>query len=103
MAHVIGEKCVGERYAQCVAACPVEAIHPGEYKGEPFMTIDPDVCISCGACKSQCPLDSIYEDESQAGEWAAINKQLAPSCKDNPAPTARPANDAPKKPGHKLR
>ena len=103
MAHVIGEKCVGERYAQCVAACPVDAIHPGTYKGEPFMTIDPDLCITCGACKPSCPLDSIYEDESLAGEWAAINKELAPSCKANPIPAPRPATEAPKKPDHKLR
>ena len=34
MTFVIGEKCLGERYATCVSVCPVDCMHPGEYKGE---------------------------------------------------------------------
>ena len=43
MPYVINEKCLGERYASCVAVCPVDCIYPGEYKGEEFMVIDPVV------------------------------------------------------------
>lgn len=106
MASVIGESCLGERYGQCLSACPVDAIYPGTYKGEVFMVIDPDVCISCGACKPQCPVDAIFDNEDEAGEWAALNKKLAAEFKNNPKladSDIRPANDPPKKPNHKLR
>jgi len=103
MSYVIAEPCLGEQYAQCVAACPVECIYPGTHKGEPFMVIDPETCISCGACKPACPVDAIVESEDQAGEWAAVNKEMAPQWKNNPKGAVRPANDPPKKPNHKLR
>jgi len=102
MAYVIAEKCLGEQYAQCVSACPVECIYPGPYKGEPFMVIDPELCISCGACQAQCPVLAIVENEEAAPEWAKINKELAPQFKSNPKVEPRPATDQPKKPGHKL-
>ena len=61
MPYVITEKCLGERYATCVAVCPVDCIYPGEYKGEEFMVIDPIVCIDCGACLPECPIEAIVE------------------------------------------
>jgi ferredoxin len=102
MAYVIAEKCLGEQYAQCVSACPVECIYPGNYKGEPFMVIDPELCISCGACQPQCPVLAIVENEDAAPDWAKVNKELALQFKSNAKVTPRPANDPPKKPGHKL-
>ena len=30
VSYVITGKCLGERYATCVAVCPVDCIHPGE-------------------------------------------------------------------------
>ncbi len=33
MSYVITEKCLAERYAVCATVCPVECIHPGNYKG----------------------------------------------------------------------
>lgn len=103
MAYVITEKCLGEQYAQCVAACPVDSIYPGEYKGEPFMVIDPDICISCGACQPQCPILAIVDNEDADPAYAAINKELAPKFKDNPKiENPRPADDPPKKAGNKL-
>jgi NAD-dependent dihydropyrimidine dehydrogenase PreA subunit len=102
MASVITEICLGEQYAACVAACPVDAIYPGTYKGELFMVIDPDTCISCGSCIPQCPIKAIVESEDLSPEWAKVNKELAPQFKNNPKVEPRPANDPPKKPGHKL-
>jgi len=103
MAYVVGEKCLGEQYAQCVSACPVECMYPGEYKGEKFLVIDPELCINCGACQPQCPLLAIFDSEDTAGpEWTAANKELTPKFKSNPKVEPRPANDPPKKPGHKL-
>ncbi len=102
MAHVINEKCLGEVYAACVDVCPVECIHPGEYKGEKMMIIDPDVCIDCGVCLPECPIGAIVGSVDESPEWAVINKDLTPTFKVNPKVTPRPPNDPPHKPGNKL-
>ncbi|MFH2202400.1 MAG: ferredoxin family protein [Elusimicrobiota bacterium] len=102
MAHVINEKCLGEVYAACVDVCPVDCIYPGEYKGETFMVIDPEVCIDCGVCLPECPIGAIAGSEDEGGDWAGINAELAPQYKDNAKVTPRPPNDPPKKPDNKL-
>ena len=98
MSYVITGKCLGERYATCVAVCPVDCMHPGEYKGEQFLIIDPDECIDCGACLPECPIDAIVETEDQSPEWAEINKELTPEFKGHAPVEPRPANDPPRKP-----
>ena len=102
MAHVINEKCLGEVYAACVDVCPVECIHPGDYKGEKFMIIDPDVCIDCGVCLPECPIGAIVGSVDESPDWAVVNKDLTPTFKVNPKVTPRPPNDPPHKPGNKL-
>ena len=102
MTYVITEKCLGERYATCVASCPVECIHTGEYKGEPFMIIDPEVCIDCGACLPECPIGAIVETGDQDPEYTKINAELTPTFKGNEPVPERPRNDPPKKPTNKL-
>jgi ferredoxin len=67
------------------------------------MIIDPEECIDCGACLPECPIEAIVETEEESPEWAAINKELTPQYKGNPAVTPRAANDPPRKPGNKLR
>jgi ferredoxin len=102
MAYVIGEKCLGERYAVCATVCPVECIHPIDHKGEQFMIIDPEVCISCGLCLPECPVGAIVASESEDPAYAQVNKDLTPAAKNNPAAPERAKNDPPKKPGNKL-
>ncbi len=103
MSYVITDKCLGEQYAQCVDSCPVDCIYPGDYKGEVFMVIDPELCINCGACLPQCPILAIVENEDSAPEYAEINKQLFPEFKNNPKiENLRPQNDPPRKPENKL-
>ncbi|HBL18409.1 MAG: hypothetical protein A2X36_14440 [Elusimicrobia bacterium GWA2_69_24] len=102
MPHVINEKCLGEVYATCAEVCPVDAIHPGQYQGEAFMTIDPDTCIDCGVCLPECPIGAIVGSTDDSPEWAKINAELAPQFKSNPKAPVRPANDPPRKPGNKL-
>jgi ferredoxin len=102
MTYVITEKCLGERYGLCVEVCPVECIHPGEYKGEEFMVIDPDECIDCGACVPACPIAAIAESADEDPEWAKINADLTADYKNNPPVEARAANDPPRKPTNKL-
>lgn len=102
MSYVIVEKCLGERYATCVAVCPVDCIYPGEHKGEEFMVIDPDVCITCGACLPECPVGAIVESEDYDPEYAKVNAELSPEFQGNDKVPERPRDDPPRKPGNEL-
>lgn len=102
MPHVILEKCLGEVYAACVEVCPVDCFHPGDYKGQKFMIIDPEVCIDCGVCLPECPIGAIVGSVDESPEWAKINAELTPQFKNNPKAPLRPPNDPPHKPENKL-
>jgi ferredoxin len=102
MPYVITEKCLGERYASCVAVCPVDCIHPGDYNGETFMIVDPETCIDCGQCLPECPINAIVASVDEAPEYAKINADLTPTFKENPKVEERSKTDPPKKPGNKL-
>ena len=102
MAYVITEKCLSEQYGDCAEVCPVDCIYPGDYKGEVFMVIDPEVCIDCDACVPACPIDAIVASPDIDPEYAKINADLSPQFKGNAKITPRPPGDAPRKPGNKL-
>jgi len=102
MAYVIDERCLGEQYAQCVEVCPVDCIYAGDHNGEPFMVIDPEICITCGACVPVCPVGAVLESEELNAEYAKLNAELSPQWKDNPKVTPRPSDEPPRKPHHKL-
>jgi ferredoxin len=59
VAFVITSPCIGEKAADCVETCPVDAIHEGEDQ----YYIDPDTCIDCGACEAVCPVSAIYMED----------------------------------------
>jgi ferredoxin len=99
MTFVITEKCLGERYATCMQVCPVYCIYPAEYEGKVFAVIDPELCIDCGACIPECPVEAIIEDPAESPKWAKVNEDLAPKFKDAPVPGPRPATDPPRR-GH---
>ena len=63
MTHVITRLCL--RDSGCVDVCPVECIVPGNPTDKyPMYYIDPDQCIDCGACITECPFGAIFvEDE----------------------------------------
>ncbi len=84
----------------CVEVCPVDCIHPGEYRDEVFMVIHPDNCIDCELCKPACPIDAIVETEEESPEWAEINAELAPDWEDHEAVQMRERDDPPRKPGN---
>ena len=77
MAFVITQPCIGVCDASCVEVCPVDCIHgplPAEEidrlkaAGEEAklagiqLYIDPQICIDCGACEPECPVDAIFDE-----------------------------------------
>ncbi|MBU0600868.1 MAG: ferredoxin family protein [Gammaproteobacteria bacterium] len=58
MTYVVTEACVRCKYTDCVDVCPVECFH----EGPDFLVINPDGCIDCGVCVTECPVGAIYAD-----------------------------------------
>ncbi|MCP4593593.1 MAG: ferredoxin family protein [bacterium] len=65
MAHIVAEPCIKCKYTDCVAVCPVDCFH----EGVNFLVIDPETCIDCGLCVSECPTDAIFTDEDLPDKW----------------------------------
>jgi ferredoxin len=57
----------------------VECIIPGDPVEEyPWMYIDPDTCIDCGACVPECPYEAIFpEDEVPIAYEAAGGEYIS--------------------------
>ena len=76
MTHVVTSACVDHKYQDCVAVCPVDAFR----EMENYLVIDPDDCIDCAACVSECPVDAIYADDDLPDEfiyWLDKNEEEA--------------------------
>lgn len=76
MTHVVTDACVGCKYTDCVAVCPVECFH----EGPNFLVIDPEVCIDCGVCIPECPVEAIVDQKdlpANQSEYLEINARLA--------------------------
>lgn len=70
MPHVITGLCL--RDAGCAAVCPVECIVPGNPQEKyPWFYIDPDTCIDCGACVSECPFGAIFPQDEVPDRFIA--------------------------------
>lgn len=81
MSFIIGKNCVGCLDMGCINVCPVDCINgpiytdkrgdeihrmSDEEKSNKQVYIDPSMCIDCGACIPECPVDAIYRDEQEA-------------------------------------
>ena len=94
MPYVVTENCQQCRFTDCVTVCPVDAFH-GDAE---MLYIDPDACIDCGACESQCPVKAIKADTDAEknpalSSWIGVNREKAPGLplitkKGPPLPTA---------------
>ena len=74
MTYVVTSACVGHKYQDCVAVCPVEAFR----ELTTYLVIDPDECIDCNACVAECPVDAIYSDEDVPDDeidWVVKNEK----------------------------
>jgi ferredoxin len=95
MAHVITPRCVKCKYTDCCTVCPVDCFY--EVDEPAMLVIDPDTCIDCELCVTECPVHAIYpEDELPEvyAEWLDKNRDLTdPSrnvtTKTDPHPEAR--------------
>ncbi len=79
MPHVVCEPCQDCKHTDCVLVCPVDCFR----EGERMLYIDPDECIDCDACVSECPVDAIFVDEDVPPRWhdyIALNAEMAPQC-----------------------
>lgn len=62
MTHVVTSLCL--RDGVCADVCPSESIIAGQPENEwPWYYVDPDVCIDCGACLTECPFEAIFEED----------------------------------------
>ncbi len=73
MALVITEPCAGCKDQSCIPVCPVDCIHPGimEQNGQIYdqIFIDPEECICCSLCETECPVDAIFAEDEVPEQW----------------------------------
>lgn len=88
MTFVVTDNCILCKHTDCVEVCPVECFH----EGPNFLVINPEECIDCALCESECPVDAIFADDELpddqshflhinaelAEKWPSITEQIAP-------------------------
>jgi len=75
MPYFIAAPCIDVMDKACLEECPVDCIYEGSRK----LYINPQECISCGACEPACPQEAIFVDfKPPAGlaEFAADNERF---------------------------
>lgn len=76
MTHVVTENCIHCKYTDCVEVCPVDCFR----EGENFLVIDPEECIDCALCVSECPANAIKHEldlSQKEKKYIAINRDLS--------------------------
>jgi ferredoxin len=76
MSFVVLQSCIKCKYTDCVEVCPVDCF----YEGPNFLAIDPDECIDCALCETECPVDAIVSEDdvpSDQLKMIEINERLA--------------------------
>jgi len=75
MTHIITSLCVRDR--GCIEVCPVECMVPGQPVAEwPWIYIDPDTCIDCGACVPECPFAAIFPEDEVPAAYTAKGSEF---------------------------
>jgi len=81
MAHIIAQPCIGVKDTACVAVCPVDCIHPtkeeADFPNVDQLFIDNEVCIDCGLCVDECPVQAIFPQEDLPAEWVSFIEKNA--------------------------
>ena len=95
MPWVVTERCDGCRYTDCVSVCPTDCFYEitSPYR---MVVIDPDSCVDCSLCETNCPVHAIYRDTEVPepyAAWVERNRDLCATgtsitTKHDPLPTA---------------
>ena len=77
MAYLVTDNCIKCKHMDCVEVCPVDCF----FEGENMLVIDPEICIDCGVCVPECPIDAISADYDLGPEdrehWEDINRKYS--------------------------
>jgi ferredoxin len=73
MTHVVTDECVKCKYTDCVEVCPVDCF----YEGENMLVIDPESCIDCGVCVTECPVKAIKPESPDLLIWVERAQQFS--------------------------
>ena len=76
MTYLVTENCIKCKHTDCVEVCPVDCF----YEGANFLAINPDECIDCGVCVTECPVNAIVPDSNTDIDvvfWTDLNKRLS--------------------------
>ncbi len=74
MTHVVTSACINCKYGDCVTVCPVACF----FEGPNMLVIDPDICIDCGVCVTECPVNAIEPDNTEEGQkWLNHNREYS--------------------------
>ena len=65
MTFVVTESCIKCKYTDCVEVCPVDCFH----EGPNMLVIDPEDCIDCAMCETECPVNAIVSEDDGAS-WS---------------------------------
>ena len=72
MTHVVTDACVKCKFTDCVEVCPVNCF----YEGKLMLAINPDECIDCGVCVTECPVEAIQPESENLLEWIERNARF---------------------------
>lgn len=73
MTYVVNDSCIRCKFQDCVDVCPVEAFA----EGENMLVIDPEKCIDCGVCETECGAEAILPDSMAEDKWTELNAKYA--------------------------
>ncbi|TWT29209.1 Ferredoxin-1 [Posidoniimonas corsicana] len=79
MAYVVTPPCDGCKYTDCVVVCPCDCFR----EGDRMLYIDPESCVDCDACRSECPVEAIFYEDEVPDQWRSsieLNAQQAAVC-----------------------
>ena len=76
MTYVVTSACIDHKHTICVDVCPVDAFR----QGQDMLFIDPEACIDCNACLTECPERAIFPESAvpqDQQQYIALNAAKA--------------------------